>query len=96
MHPSHALYQSLQSAYEHFNRELFDEQLPAVIFTVQRHKDVMGYFAPERWAKAAKDAALKKKKATSQPEGATPKEKKLKLAKTLQTLVTNEQEPDSE
>lgn len=53
MHPSHALYQSLQTAYEHFNRELFEAQLPEVIFTVQRQKEVMGYFAPERWVSPA-------------------------------------------
>jgi hypothetical protein len=50
MHPSHALYQSLQTAYEHFNAELFDGQLPDVMFTVQRQKDVLGYFAPDRWS----------------------------------------------
>lgn len=49
MHPSHALYQALQTAYDHFNHELFDDRLPALIFTVQRQKDVLGYFAPERW-----------------------------------------------
>lgn len=49
MHPSHALYQALQTAYEHFNRELFEDALPEVIFTVQRQNDVLGYFAPERW-----------------------------------------------
>lgn len=49
MHPSHALYQALQTAYDHFNRELFDDRLPALIFTVQRQNDVLGYFAPERW-----------------------------------------------
>lgn len=48
-HPSHALYQALQTAYEHFNRELFDARLPPVIFTVQRQNDVLGYFAPDRW-----------------------------------------------
>lgn len=49
MHPSRALYQSLQMAFEHFNRELFEDQLPEVIFTVQRQQDVLGYFAPDRW-----------------------------------------------
>lgn len=49
MHPSHALYQALQTAYDHFNRELFENRLPELIFTVQRQNDVLGYFAPERW-----------------------------------------------
>jgi hypothetical protein len=47
--PSQTLYHALTTAYDHFNRELFGESLPAVIFTVQRQKDLLGYFAPERW-----------------------------------------------
>ncbi|EKO3939113.1 SprT-like domain-containing protein [Vibrio metschnikovii] len=49
MQPTNELYGALQSAYEHFNRSLFDGKLPAVIFTAQRQKGVMGYFSPERW-----------------------------------------------
>jgi hypothetical protein len=49
MHPTSELYESLQIAYEHFNKKLFDSKLVKVIFTVQRKKGVMGYFAPERW-----------------------------------------------
>ncbi len=49
MHPTSELYESLQTAYEHFNKELFGSHLVKVIFTVQRQKGVMGYFAPERW-----------------------------------------------
>jgi predicted SprT family Zn-dependent metalloprotease len=49
MHPTTELYTSLQTAYEHFNETLFDNKLEKVIFTVQRQKGVMGYFAPERW-----------------------------------------------
>ncbi len=48
--PTSALYDSLQLAYQHFNRALFDAALPDVIFTVQRQRGVMGYFAPERWS----------------------------------------------
>lgn len=50
MKPTDELYQSLQSAYQHFNGELFESQLPEIIFTVQRQKGVLGYFAPERWS----------------------------------------------
>jgi predicted SprT family Zn-dependent metalloprotease len=49
MHPTTELYASLQLAYGHFNEALFGGTLPEVIFTVQRQKGVMGYFAPERW-----------------------------------------------
>lgn len=49
MHPTAEMYESLQLAFDHFNRTLFDEQLPKVILTVQRKKGVMGYFAPDRW-----------------------------------------------
>lgn len=49
MGPSDELYQSLETAYIYFNSELFNGELPDVIFTVQRQKGVMGYFAPERW-----------------------------------------------
>lgn len=49
MHPTTELYDSLQIAFEHFNSALFDSKLDKVIFTVQRQKGVMGYFAPDRW-----------------------------------------------
>ena len=49
MNPTSELYTSLLDAYEHFNAALFGGELPSVIFTVQRKKGVMGYFAPERW-----------------------------------------------
>lgn len=50
MRPTDELYQSLLEAYEHFNKTLFDGRLPEVIFTVQRQKGVLGYFAPDRWS----------------------------------------------
>lgn len=49
MNPTNELYASLLTAYDHFNEALFKNTLPKVIFTVQRKKGVMGYFAPERW-----------------------------------------------
>lgn len=52
MNPTTELYQALEKAYEHFNRELFTGQLPEVIFTFQRKSGVMGYFSPERWGNA--------------------------------------------
>lgn len=55
MNPTTELYQALENAYGHFNRELFEQQLPEVIFTFQRKSGVMGYFSPERWGNAAGD-----------------------------------------
>lgn len=49
MEPTTELYDSLKLAFSHFNGTLFDNELPDVIFTVQRQKGVMGYFAPDRW-----------------------------------------------
>jgi len=49
MNPTSELYDSLEEAYDFFNAELFGALLPTVIFTVQRKKGVMGYFAPDRW-----------------------------------------------
>ncbi len=49
MTPTKELYGALELAYNHFNTALFDGQLPAVLFTTQRQKNVMGYFALERW-----------------------------------------------
>jgi len=43
------LYAPLIQAYKFFNRRLFDNNLPDVIFTLQRKKGVLGYFAAKRW-----------------------------------------------
>lgn len=43
-------YASLDAAYEHFNRELFDRQLPPCLLTMQRHKGAYGYFSGQRFA----------------------------------------------
>lgn len=51
MRPTAEMYESLTIAYAHFNQALFDGALPEVIFTVQRRKGVMGYFAPHRWGR---------------------------------------------
>ena len=47
--PTHELYEPLVLAYDHFNHYLFAGELPTVIFTLQRKKNVMGYFAAQRW-----------------------------------------------
>lgn len=47
--PTAELYESFQFAYDFFNRLLFENKLPEVIFTFQRKKGAMGFFAPDRW-----------------------------------------------
>ena len=50
MAPTKELYDTLELAFRYFNQYLFDDQLPPVLFTVQRKQKCMGYFAPDRWA----------------------------------------------
>lgn len=47
--PTNELYDSFQFAYDYFNRRLFDDRLPEIIFTFQRKAGAMGFFAPKRW-----------------------------------------------
>ncbi|OEF63551.1 zinc metalloprotease [Vibrio cyclitrophicus 1F175] len=47
--PTQQLYGALQTAYDHFNKMLFENELPPVLFTTQRQKNVMGYFSLNRW-----------------------------------------------
>lgn len=47
--PTYELYGSLQLIYSHFNAALFSDQLPNVIFTTQRKKNVAGHFSHNRW-----------------------------------------------
>lgn len=50
MNPTSEFYNSMQLAFDHFNEALFSGKLPQILFTNQRQKKVMGYFAPNRWA----------------------------------------------
>ena len=51
-HPTPEAYGELQQAYDHFNRELFEGQLPPCLITLQ-HKDrrTYGYFSAARFAR---------------------------------------------
>jgi len=49
MSPTNEVYAPLVAAYEHFNKLLFNNDLPPVVFTLQRKKNVMGFFAAKRW-----------------------------------------------
>jgi predicted SprT family Zn-dependent metalloprotease len=43
-------YSGLQDAFDHFNRELFDDTLPDVFITYQRRAHSRGYFSPDRFS----------------------------------------------
>src|SRR5450755_4125097 len=43
-------YNSLQRAYDAFNKSLFGGTLPQVLITLQRHAHSTGYFSPRRFA----------------------------------------------
>lgn len=47
--PTKDFYDLLQELYYIFNKELFHNELPNCLITVQRRKKVMGYFSPNRW-----------------------------------------------
>lgn len=47
--PTAEFYEMLQEIYHIFNKELFDNELPNCLITVQRKKKVMGYFSANRW-----------------------------------------------
>lgn len=51
--PTGLTYTSLEAAYDYFNEELFDGQLPPCLITVQRHKGAYGYFSGDRFASAS-------------------------------------------
>lgn len=47
--PTAQAYAELQGAFDHYNRELFDGQLPHCLITMQREKRTYGYFSSERF-----------------------------------------------
>lgn len=48
--PTEATYQAFQSAYDHFNRELFQNQLPPCLITLSRRdRRTYGHFSPARF-----------------------------------------------
>ena len=51
--PTQRTYSSLTAAYDFFNRELFGDELPPCLITVQRHKGAYGYFSGERFVSVA-------------------------------------------
>jgi len=56
--PTEEFYTALQHAYRFFNDRLYDGALSECLITVQREKNVMGYFSFKRWASASKDKGV--------------------------------------
>src|SRR5690606_23876967 len=55
--PTREMYDELVVAYDHFNRTLFEGQLPACLITLQRSKKSYGYFKRSRFASAEGEIA---------------------------------------
>lgn len=51
MKPTQDTYSELQQAYDFYNAELFENQLPACLLTLQREKKTYGYFSAQRFVR---------------------------------------------
>lgn len=49
MKPTLDFYGYLQAAFDFFNKRLFEDTLPQVMFTITRKKDTCGFFRPYGW-----------------------------------------------
>lgn len=49
MNPTAQAYSELQRAFDHYNAQLFDGQLPHCLITMQREKRTYGYFSSKRF-----------------------------------------------
>ena len=47
--PTPEVYSELQMAFDHFNKELFDSQLPDCLITLQRERKTYGYYSSKRY-----------------------------------------------
>jgi len=54
--PTPETYNALTRAFNLFNRELFDDELPPCLITYQRHKNAYGYFHGSKFAELDNDA----------------------------------------
>lgn len=57
VNPTAEIYFWLQDVAQHFNELLFDNELPSVVFTLNRGKSSAGYFSPSRWRHRAGNLA---------------------------------------
>ncbi len=56
--PTRETYTALQEAYDWFNRELFQSNLPQALIVLHRKKNAKGYFWAEMWQGATDDDKL--------------------------------------
>ena len=49
--PTFEMYSELQTAFDHFNRILFDNKLPECMITLQREASTFGYYSVNRFVK---------------------------------------------
>lgn len=54
MKPTEEQAAAYQMAFDHFNKTLFDGQLPFAYLNFSRHAGARGFFSPERWGKSNK------------------------------------------
>lgn len=54
--PTASAYGTLQKAFDFFNVELFDGQLPQCLITFQRKKGAYGYYSPNRFSRVMEDS----------------------------------------
>ena len=55
--PTSEFYDVMTKAFDHFNSELFGGHLPKCLITIQREKNTMGYFSPDRWGNSSGEKA---------------------------------------
>jgi hypothetical protein len=53
--PTEQTYGPLQVGYSHFNRELFGNQLPSLLMTLQRKANTQGYYSPKKFVARSGD-----------------------------------------
>lgn len=56
--PTREMYQALQDAYDTFNRDLFDNELPQAMIVLHRKRNANGYFWSEMWQAVTDDQKL--------------------------------------
>jgi len=56
--PTMEVYENLQKAFDKLNEAIFDNSMPQVIITLQRKKNVVGFFCKDRFGKSLDEIAM--------------------------------------
>lgn len=51
--PTLDIYSAIQRAYDFYNKELFNDELPECLITLQRQNRAMGYFSPKKFVNSS-------------------------------------------